>query len=124
MGCKTFEQGPTSSAGGSGGGDEIHNARVAAVKRLFEKGNGNEQRNFRHELYAHIAMCAPEVWKMGYPPRVTSQHLETALTDPKSLPHGSRPHRLIVEAWDRSFQEAFGLVLERKVGQQNKDDGP
>ena len=95
----------------------IQAERVAALQELWERADPSpERRLFRHAAYARIALRKPGVWaRCG-----TAEERAKAVKDPSSLPQGSRPAKVIVEAWNAALKEAFdGLEFQTIRGKQS-----
>ena len=88
--------------------------RVAALKRLWERADPSPARRlFRNCFYARIASREPDVWALCG----TGEQRATAVKDPKTLPQGSRPAKIIVDQWDAALASAFGgLKFENQRG--------
>ena len=93
-------------------------ARVTALKRLWERAEPSADRLFRHSSYAHIAACEPEAWALCG----SVEDRAKAIKNPSDLPQGSRPAAVIVRSWDAALDRAFGgLVFTCIRGKQSGD---
>ena len=88
--------------------------RVEALTRLWDRADPSPGRRlFRHCFYARIASREPDVWALCG----TGEQRATAVKDPKTLPQGSRPAKIIVDQWDAALAAAFDeLKFENQRG--------
>ena len=95
-------------------------ARVTALKRLWERAEPSADRLFRHSSYAHIAACEPEAWALCGSVEDRAKDIK----NPSDLPQGSRPAAVIVRSWDAAFYQAFGGLMFTHVRGSKDPRGP